>query len=59
MTSMDAPQCIECKHFKTIVDPPRCVAFPDGIPDDIWYGDFDHRNPYPEDNGILFEKVEK
>lgn len=59
MTSMDAPQCIECQRFWTIIDPPRCEAFPDGIPDDIWNGDFNHRNPYPGDNGIQFEKVEQ
>jgi hypothetical protein len=37
-----------------------CEAFPDGIPDEVLYQEFDHRYPYPnfkdrEDNGITFE----
>lgn len=33
-----------------------CKAFPDGIPDEIAYGDNKHLKPYPGDNGIQFEK---
>jgi hypothetical protein len=40
-----------------------CAAFKDGIPDNIVYGGFDHRKPYPNadhptDNGIRFEPIE-
>jgi hypothetical protein len=31
-----------------------CDAFPDGIPDGIIFGGFDHRNRYPDDHGIRF-----
>jgi hypothetical protein len=32
-----------------------CAAFPDGIPDEIALGDFDHRKRYPGDHGVLFK----
>ena len=52
--------CVWCKHAHN--DNRTCDAFPDGIPDEIKYSDvdrnlapFDHRKPYPGDNGIRFE----
>ncbi len=33
---------------------PHCDAFPDKVPAEIYLGGFDHRRPYPSDNGILF-----
>jgi hypothetical protein len=37
---------------------PVCKAFPDGIPEEISYGDNLHLEPYPGDNGIQYEEGE-
>jgi hypothetical protein len=34
---------------------PHCEAFPAKIPDEIYFGGFDHRQPYPGDNDIRFQ----
>lgn len=36
-----------------------CEAFLKGIPEEILTGEFDHTEPYPNDNGIRFEPIEK
>lgn len=50
-------QCLRCKHF---IDDTKfnCMAFPDGIPDEILYNKFDHTKPFKGDNGIQFEPLE-
>ena len=57
---MKFPQCTSCKHLDrdTIksVKPTSCKAFPNGIPQEVWDYKHDHTQPYPGDNGILFEK---
>ena len=53
---MAAPQCTKCAQFTT---DHTCEAFPCGIPDEIFLGGFDHRRPYPGDDGIRFEKISK
>jgi hypothetical protein len=60
------PICLKCKHFQGELSPIGfgCAAFPDGIPAQIMSSLYDHREPYPNDNGILFaviagEKVRK
>ena len=45
------PKCNRCKHY---LDYGKCEAFPNGIPNEIIIGEFDHANPYSGDNGIQF-----
>jgi len=61
------PNCSKrkCKHYLGIIQPDgtemtecvACEAFPEGIPDEIAYGDNDHTSPFTGDNGIQFEKA--
>ncbi len=45
--------CLWCKHIN--VGNKTCKAFPDGIPGEIMHESYDHRHPFPGDNGIRFE----
>jgi len=48
-----------CQACANKVGPNTCLAFPDGIPDEILYGETEHAEPYPGDNGIQFEPVKE
>lgn len=57
--------CMFCGHYIGITQSNRqisCVAFPNGIPRDIYPIEqnvkFDHRYPHPDDNGIQIESQE-
>jgi|TARA_Y100000401_G_scaffold98144_1_gene85809 hypothetical protein len=47
------PICNKCKHKNP--NSITCKAYPKGIPDEIIFDKVDHRKPYIEDNGIVFE----
>jgi hypothetical protein len=61
-------QCAVCKHLRD--EGGACDAFPDGIPMEVMFGDgdpsepesfkpqFDHRQPYPGDNGVRWEAAD-
>ncbi len=57
-SAMEWPSCMFCKHDRPIRSlaegPPRCAAFPDGIPDEILDGTIHHTVPVPGDHGIQF-----
>ena len=63
------PKCFErnCKHFLGVRQPDGteqtefvyCLAFPDGIPKEIAYGENNHLEKFPgQPNDIIFEKEE-
>jgi hypothetical protein len=45
--------CLHCKN-KGRPGSGTCVAFPNKIPDEIFWGKNLHKEPYPGDRGILF-----
>lgn len=62
------PRCFtrRCKHYTGIIqdnedestERPACEAFPNGIPDEIAYGDNEHLKPLPDQgNPIIFEAI--
>ena len=53
---MNNSQCLMCKHYYGLM---KCSAFDDKIPEKIMTGLHDHTKPYPGDNDIRFEPIEK
>jgi hypothetical protein len=58
--------CLGCARFRQGERPsdvvaaglvgPSCEAFPEGIPDDVIRGGFDHRRRHAGDGGVRFEQ---
>lgn len=52
---MTIANCLTCKNY---IDDMKCVAFPDGIPDEIVDGENAHTSPLPtQENDIVYEPV--
>jgi hypothetical protein len=52
----EPPVCVDCKHY---LRKGRCRAFPERIPDEIWYRRHLHTESFPGDHGIRFEPIEE
>ena len=48
-------QCLACNNLNNNMT--TCKAFPEGIPEKILIGKFDHTRPWRGDNGIRFERI--
>lgn len=47
--------CMRCQRYKWDDEKGNyCEAFPIKIPDEIFFGENMHKEPYPGDNGITF-----
>ncbi|NLX48398.1 MAG: hypothetical protein GXY82_00700 [Methanospirillum sp.] len=59
MTYTRAPACMECRHYERGTDDPvpRCAAYPDGIPDAIFFDGNPHTAARNGDHGIRFEPL--
>ena len=57
MTSVVSPVCFGCTHMYPSGPNHdlKCDAYPSDIPWDILLSKVDHRQPYPGDNGVVFE----
>ena len=55
MTPEEFIKCTFCKHYNVGMS---CIAFPNGIPEEILSGENDHTQPLPgQDNDIVFEEI--
>ena len=69
MTSYPAPVCLggpdgespACRHLRSqpeqVGERATCAAFPQGIPDGIFWEAGDHTKPWPGDRGMQYEPM--
>lgn len=48
---LEVSRCHQCAHYR---GNQLCIAFPRGIPNEIYNHAFDHRKPYFGDGGFQF-----
>ena len=52
--------CIDCVHLWQDGIGRKCKAFPDGIPDEIWYGYNKHTKIHPlQKNKVVYQRITK
>ncbi len=51
MVTYPAPICFGCTRFQ---EDRNCEPFPEGIPDEIWHSQHDHREPLGKEE-LLFD----
>lgn len=53
-------RCLDCQHFKGKDEEERfiCEAFPNGIPEDVFWNKIDHTENTEGDNGIKYQERE-
>lgn len=59
-TELTSPTCRHCRHCRHLISivTHTCTAFPEGIPDELWWSYQGHREPFPGDRGIQFSQIE-
>lgn len=56
MTTRLPPQCLTCARWDG-AGTKSCEAYPTQIPDEIWDGNVDHRDPYKGDHGLQWQSA--
>lgn len=54
MIGLRENHCLGCGNFS---GNRKCLAFPEGIPDDLWSGNNLHLDAYPGDSGIRYVRT--
>lgn len=54
-TELTSATCRHCRHLD-LPSQRTCAAFPNGIPDELWWAYRGHRDPFPGDHGIQYEE---
>ncbi len=58
---MISRKCTNCLNLSRLTNDdgvPTCLAFPEGIPENILIGDVDHSQPIDGDNGFQYDPID-